>query len=133
MSATDAALQDLEASLFGSIDRSPIATVITDPRRPDNPIVATNTAFSRLTGYSAEEIIGRNCRFLAGPETDPRGSAVLREAVGAYRAEQSKQGIERYFGLWSRHGSTQDGLAYERRLRGEWERDVPLKPGTPGA
>ena len=60
-------------------------------------------------------------------------AAVLREAVGAYRAEQSKQGIERYFGLWSRHGSTQDGLAYERRLRGEWEREGPLNAGAPGA
>lgn len=50
-------------------------------------------------------------------------AAVLREAVGAYRAAQSKQGIERYFGLWSKTGSTIDGLDYERRVRGEWDRD----------
>ena len=50
-------------------------------------------------------------------------AAVLREAVSAYRADQSKQGIERYFGLWSRNGSTIDGLDYERRMRGEWDRD----------
>ena len=36
---------------------------------------------------------------------------------------QSKQGIERYFGLWSANGSTVDGLDYQRRMRGEWDRD----------
>jgi PAS domain S-box-containing protein len=69
------------ASLFRSIEQSPIATVITDPRQPDNPIVAANAAFSALTLYPVREIIGCNCRFLAGPGTDPAGSAVLREAV----------------------------------------------------
>ncbi len=55
-------------------------------------------------------------------------AAVLREAVSAYRAEQSKQGIERYFGLWARHGSAVDGLDYERRMRGEWDRDWDDEP-----
>lgn len=50
-------------------------------------------------------------------------AALLREAVSAFRAEQSKQGIERYFGLWSAHGSRVDGLDYQRRARGEWGRD----------
>ncbi|BAK65726.1 hypothetical protein SLG_10510 [Sphingobium sp. SYK-6] len=45
-------------------------------------------------------------------------AAMLREAVSAYRAEQSQQGIERFFGLWSRHGSAVDGLDHERRIRG---------------
>jgi PAS domain S-box-containing protein len=55
--------------------------VITDPRLPDNPIVFTNDAFCRLTGYDRQEIVGRNCRFLQGPETDPDVVARLREAV----------------------------------------------------
>lgn len=50
-------------------------------------------------------------------------AAILREAVWAYRAEHSKQGIERFFGLWARHGSAEDGLAFERRARGEWDRN----------
>jgi PAS domain S-box-containing protein len=55
--------------------------VISDPRLPDNPIVFTNDAFCRLTGYERDEIVGRNCRFLQGPETDPAVTARIREAV----------------------------------------------------
>ncbi len=55
--------------------------VITDPHQPDNPIVFVNDAFSRLTGYSREEIVGRNCRFLQGPETDQGDVARIREAI----------------------------------------------------
>ena len=40
--------------------------VVTNPREEDNPIVLANKAFLDLTGYTAEEIIGRNCRFLQG-------------------------------------------------------------------
>ncbi len=55
--------------------------VISDPRLPDNPIVFTNDAFCRLTGYERHEIVGRNCRFLQGKETDPAVTAKIREAV----------------------------------------------------
>jgi uncharacterized protein YehS (DUF1456 family) len=47
-------------------------------------------------------------------------AAVLREAISNYLAEGAKEGFEKYFGLWERHGSTVDGLEYERRLRQEW-------------
>ena len=77
---------DLDAdgeSLVASIRVSPIAAVISDPRLPQNPIVAVNDAFCRLTGYPVDEIIGRNCKFLAGPATEPwlteRISAGVRE------------------------------------------------------
>src|SRR5205085_4878467 len=59
----------------------PIASLVTDARLPDNPIVAVNHAFCRLTGYSADESVGRNCRFLAGAGTDPAAQALLRDAV----------------------------------------------------
>lgn len=55
-------------------------------------------------------------------------AAVLREAVSSYIAAESKQGFEKYFGLWERHGSTVDGLDYERQLRGEWPEVSDLKP-----
>ncbi len=55
--------------------------VISDPRLPDNPIVFVNDAFCRLAGYPREEIVGRNCRFLQGPETDPETVAQIRAAV----------------------------------------------------
>ncbi|MDM7982079.1 MAG: PAS domain-containing protein [Rhizobium sp.] len=59
--------------------------LITDPRQPDNPIIFCNQAFSNLTGYSTDELIGRNCRLLQGPETDIGAIARLREAISAER------------------------------------------------
>jgi PAS domain S-box-containing protein len=57
--------------------------VVTDPGQPDNPIVFVNDAFSKLTGFAREEIIGRNCRFLQGPETDQGEVTRLRDAIAA--------------------------------------------------
>jgi PAS domain S-box-containing protein len=76
---------DIERDLFASIARTPMAMLITNPRLPDNPIVAANDAFLRLTGYAREEVIGRNCRFLAGPDTDRACSRILGDAVPAAR------------------------------------------------
>jgi PAS domain S-box-containing protein len=67
--------------LFASIHQSPIATVVTDPRQHDYPIVAANAAFTGLTGYPVEEILGRNCRFLAGPDSEDKARGSLRQAV----------------------------------------------------
>jgi PAS domain S-box-containing protein len=78
-------VEDNEKALFGSIELSPMATVITNPRLPDNPIVAVNGAFCTLTGYLREEAVGKNCRFLAGPDTDASARAVLREAIAEAR------------------------------------------------
>jgi PAS domain S-box-containing protein len=76
--------KDLEA-LLGAIEQSPLATVITNPRLPDNPIVEANRAFTELTGYERDEVVGRNCRFLAGERTDQEGRRILREAVNDAR------------------------------------------------
>lgn len=54
---------------------------VTNPREPDNPIIFVNAAFCELTGYSEVEIIGRNCRFLQGPETDPASVERIREII----------------------------------------------------
>ncbi len=58
--------------------------VISNPRLHDNPIVFVNDAFCRLAGYAREEIIGRNCRFLQGGDTDPETVASIRAAVAAH-------------------------------------------------
>ncbi|MGE7368374.1 PAS domain-containing protein [Neorhizobium sp. NPDC001467] len=62
--------------------------IITDPRLPDNPIVFVNEAFARLTGYTREETLGRNCRFLQGPGTNTEDVDKIRKAVA------SRQSIE---------------------------------------
>jgi PAS domain S-box-containing protein len=80
-----AIVEDNERALFASIELSPMATVITNPRLGDNPIVAVNRAFCTLTGYARDEAVGRNCRFLAGPDTEDLARAVLREAITAAR------------------------------------------------
>ncbi|RFC68323.1 MULTISPECIES: histidine kinase dimerization/phosphoacceptor domain -containing protein [Mesorhizobium] len=55
--------------------------LITDPNQPDNPIVFANEAFFKLTGYSHCEVIGKNCRFLQGPQTNFNDVAKIRDAV----------------------------------------------------
>lgn len=67
------------------IAKSVVAAVVSNPRMPDNPIIACNDAFCRLTGYSRAEIIGRNCRFLRGERTEIEQTAMLRDAVSAGR------------------------------------------------
>lgn len=67
----------LEAMLNGS----QVATVVTDPQQADNPIIYANSTFEQLTGYTAEEIIGRNCRFLQGLGTDPNAIRQIKESV----------------------------------------------------
>jgi PAS domain S-box-containing protein len=57
--------------------------VITDAGQPDNPIIYVNQGFERVTGYSREEALGRNCRFLQGPATDPAAVAEIRDAIAA--------------------------------------------------
>lgn len=58
-----------------------MAMLITDPRKDDNPIVYCNDAFLKLTGYQRSEVVGRNCRFLQGPKTDPAAIDEIRQAV----------------------------------------------------
>lgn len=56
---------------------------IADARQPDTPIVYCNDAFLKLSGYALDEIIGKNCRFLQGEDTDRRQVAKLKQAINA--------------------------------------------------
>ncbi|KAJ4711268.1 protein TWIN LOV 1 [Melia azedarach] len=60
--------------------------VLTDPRLPDMPIVYASDAFLRLTGYDRNEVLGRNCRFLNGVDTDIAALYQIKESI---RTEQA--------------------------------------------
>jgi diguanylate cyclase (GGDEF)-like protein/PAS domain S-box-containing protein len=55
--------------------------IVCDMQADDEPIVYVNPTFERITGYAADEVIGRNCRFLQGEETDPLRLTLMREAM----------------------------------------------------
>ncbi|GAA1290469.1 hypothetical protein GCM10009609_68020 [Pseudonocardia aurantiaca] len=66
-------------------DRAVIATemsfTITDPRQPDDPLIWVNPSFCTLTGYLHDDVVGRNCRFLQGPNTDSAAVRRIAEAL----------------------------------------------------
>ena len=66
-----------------AVEATRMPMLITNPRENDNPIVFVNDAFCRLTGYSREEIVGHNCRFLQGPQTDSATVTRMRTAIQA--------------------------------------------------
>jgi PAS domain S-box-containing protein len=71
----------LQGVLSAAVLAAPTGIVVCDPNLPDCPIIYANPAFYRITGYAEEEVIGRNCRFLQGPGTNPRHIKALREAI----------------------------------------------------
>lgn len=79
--STAEVLPDRRELALVAVERTRMPMVVTDPRRPDNPIVLANHAFLDLTGYQAEEVIGRNCRLLQGPGTAPADIAAIREGL----------------------------------------------------
>lgn len=64
-----------------AIKASSNGIVITDAQHPSMPITYVNPAFERITGYTAEEALGRNCQFLQGIDTDPNAIAQIRIAL----------------------------------------------------
>jgi PAS domain-containing protein len=67
--AHEGQMTDRRESALVAVERTCKPMVMSDPNQPDNPIVLANHAFLDLTGYSAEEVVGRNSRFLQGPDT----------------------------------------------------------------
>jgi diguanylate cyclase (GGDEF)-like protein/PAS domain S-box-containing protein len=64
-----------------AVESTRTGVLITDPHQPDNPIVYANPAFERITGYSAEEVLGRNCRFLQRDDGDQPALEEVRAAI----------------------------------------------------
>ena len=74
-------LEKADYSLISAIQAAQRSFCITDPLISDNPIIFASQAFLDMTGYSREEVIGRNCRFLQGPETDIKRVSALRKGI----------------------------------------------------
>ncbi|NMJ41877.1 response regulator [Roseomonas sp. JC162] len=72
-------------ALAAAVAAAPTGIVVSDPNRADCPIVYANPAFHRITGYGPAEVIGRNCRFLQGPATDPASVHAIRRAMAERR------------------------------------------------
>ncbi len=71
------------ALLHRGLAATPSGVSIVDVRQPDQPLVYVNPAFEKLAGLTRDELVGRNCRFLQGPDTDPTAIAAVRRAVDA--------------------------------------------------
>jgi PAS domain S-box-containing protein len=79
--ANFARAHDQRDIFFAAVETTRMPMIVTDPHQPDNPIIFANQAFLAMTGYTPEELIGRNCRFLQGPETDKDTVDQVRQAI----------------------------------------------------
>ncbi|MBD1861162.1 MULTISPECIES: EAL domain-containing protein [Trichocoleus] len=74
------------SQLASAIANMTIGVVITDPNLPENPIIFANPGFTKMTGYTPEEVLGRNCRFLQGADTNPVHVDEMRHAIATHRS-----------------------------------------------
>ncbi|WP_250474493.1 histidine kinase famiy protein [Caballeronia sp. GAFFF1] len=79
-------LDDRSNIFFAAVEMTRMPMVVSDPNQPDNPVVFANRAFLDLTEYTEEQVLGRNCRFLQGAETDARAVDEIRHALREQRA-----------------------------------------------
>ncbi len=77
--------QHYESCLRDMIANSTLAFIVCDPKLDDNPIVMCNDAFLELTGYDKDEIIGHNCRFLRGKDTEPKQTQKIVKALSKHK------------------------------------------------
>lgn len=68
-------------SLIKAFQSAQQSFIVTDPSLPDNPIVFATEGFVKLTGYRLDQVLGRNCRFLQGPETDKKSVEKIAKAL----------------------------------------------------
>ena len=74
-------LEKADLGLMAAIQAAQRSFIITDPALPDNPIIFASKGFLALSGYSLEDVLGRNCRFMQGPGTDQTHVETLRKGI----------------------------------------------------
>ena len=76
-------LSQAELRALLEADEREMSVVFSDPFQPDNPMIYVSDEFETQTGYSPEEAIGQNCRFLQGPGTNPHAIEAIRQGLKA--------------------------------------------------
>ena len=82
---------DADGLLRRALAATASGVTIADMRQPDHPLVFVNEAFEKLAGVAREDVLGRNCRFLQGPDTDPAAVARIRTAID--RGEECRETV----------------------------------------
>lgn len=103
---------EIPAPLRQLVEEAPIPVTVADPNADGQPLILANDAFTRLCGYERSEILGRNCRFLQGPDTD---QAVRRRLA---RALVEGRDIACTLRNYTKRGEPFDNLLIVRHLWG---------------
>lgn len=74
-------LRSADLALAAGLDQSGQTFCLADPTLPGNPIVYASSSFLRMTGYHLNDVLGRNCRFLQGPQTDQANIDLVRKSI----------------------------------------------------
>jgi diguanylate cyclase (GGDEF)-like protein/PAS domain S-box-containing protein len=82
---------DADGLLRRALAATTSGVTISDLRQPDQPLVFVNDAFEQLAGLARDDVLGRNCRFLQGPDTDPAAIARIRTAID--RGEECRETV----------------------------------------
>ena len=119
-------------ALTAAMRHSTAAMVLSDPNADDCPMVAVNPSFIALTGYPESELVGRNCRFLQGPRTDPSSRQRIRSCL------EAEQGCIEWIVNYRRDGTMFWNLLFISPIRDEDGRllyffgnQVDITHGTP--
>jgi PAS domain S-box-containing protein len=83
MSSMKSALDLAQLRALLEHDEAEMSVVFSDPSLPDNPMIFVSDEFERQTGYTSDEALGKNCRFLQGPGTSPHAIEAIRQALRA--------------------------------------------------
>ncbi len=80
--------ESLQVIMLKAMDSAREGITISDATQPDNPLIYVNKGFTEMTGYSYEEVVGKNCRFLQGVDTDKSMVRLLHKGIQLHKIVQ---------------------------------------------